>query len=238
MKMVKWVCRLVVVAFAGSLFFYGFASVSPLYANDAKDSRQVAEKARMTLEDFINAPEMEAFRGLMKHAKGIFIAPQILKGAFVVGASGGTGAFLARDAKTRQWAGPAFYSIGEASFGLQAGGEASEVVLLAMTERGVAAMLENSLKLGGDANVAAGPVGVGISASTENLSVDILSFARSKGLFGGLALNGAVITVRPGLNRAYYGKKNITPADILIKRNVTSPHSQGLINELSRVSGK
>ena len=94
--------------------------------------------------------EIEAIRDLMTKARGVFIAPQVLKGAFIVGASGGSGVFLAREDPVKTWSGPAFYTIGSVSFGLQIGGEASEVVLLAMTERGVSAMLGSTVKLGAD----------------------------------------------------------------------------------------
>ena len=163
----------------------------------------------------------------------MFIAPQLLKGAFIVGASGGNGVFLVRDKKTGGWSEPAFYTIGGASFGLQIGGEASEVILLMMTERGVNALMGNSVKLGGDVGVAAGPIGIGAAASTANLSADIISFSRSKGLYGGIALDGAVVAVRDALNQAYYGKQ-VTPTDILIRHEVRNPQAAGLIQAVAK----
>ncbi|MCD6305083.1 MAG: lipid-binding SYLF domain-containing protein [Deltaproteobacteria bacterium] len=208
----------------------------PARADDAAEARELVEKARMSLEGFETAKEMDAFRDLVKKAKGIFIAPQVLKGAFFVGASGGSGVFLARDPKTGTWAGPAFYTIGEASFGLQIGGTASELVLLAMSERGVAAFLSNSLKLGADVGVAIGPAGAGAAAATANLSADILSFARSKGLFGGVSVDGAVVAVRDSLNQAFYGKK-VSPTDILAKHAVDNKAAAGLIAAVKKASG-
>lgn len=220
--------------FMGALLFAVSGMVSPIRADDAEQSVQLVDKARMTLENFVKAPEMEAFRNLLKDARGVFIAPQILKGAFVVGVSGGSGAFVVRDRKTGTWAGPAFYTIGEASFGFQAGGEASEVILLAMTDRGITALLGNSAKLGADVGVAVGPVGMGAAASTANLSADIISFASSKGLFGGIAVDGAVVKVRNGLNQAYYNKKKVTPTDILIRRTVANPRAENLTKAVAR----
>jgi len=144
---------------------------------------------------------------------------------------------LARDAKTRSWHGPAFYTIGEASFGLQAGGTASEVVLLAMTDRGVTAFLSNSLKLGADAGVAVGPVGAGAAAATANLSADIISFSRSKGLYGGVSVDGAVVATRDSLNEAYYGKQ-ANSTDILVHHAVKNPQAAGLIESVSEAAGK
>lgn len=205
-------------------------------ADDKTQARHLVEKARMTLESFANAPEMGALRGLLKSAHGVFIAPQILRGAFVIGASGGSGIFFVRDKRKNDWAGPAFYTIGEVSFGFQIGGDASEVVLVAMTERGVNALLSSSVKLGGDVGIAVGPVGAGAEASTANLSADIISFSRSKGLYGGISLEGAVVAVRGSLNAAYYGQ-GTSPSDILIARVVSSSHSILLRSELAKLAG-
>ena len=206
------------------------------YADDKQEAAQIVEKARLTLESFMSDSTMGAFRDLIKKADGVFIAPQVLKGAFVVGASGGSGVLLVRDKKTGQWSEPAFYTIGGASFGLQAGGQASEVILLLMTERGINSLLASSLKLGVDAGVAAGPFGIGVSAATANLSADVLSFSRSKGLYGGVALDGAVVAIREGLNEAYYGKK-VGPSDILVLHAVKNPQADRLIEAVSKFAG-
>jgi len=211
--------------------------VSQAMADDATDASQLVQKAAMTFQNFENAKEMSAFRDLMKKARGVFIAPQVLKGAFIIGASGGSGVLLARDNKSNKWYGPAFYTIGEASFGLQAGGSASEVVLLAMTDRGVTAFLGNSLKLGADVGLAVGPVGAGASAATANLSADIISFSRSKGLFGGVSVDGAVVATRDGLNEAYYGKK-VNATDILVRHNVRNRQAAGLIQWVSKAAAR
>jgi lipid-binding SYLF domain-containing protein len=94
----------------------------------------------------------------------------------------------------------------------------------------------NSLKLGADAGVAAGPVGAGVSAATANLSADVLSFSLSKGLYGGVSLDGAVIAIRKGLNEAYYGKQ-VGPSDIYVLRNVKNPQAERLIEEVSKFAG-
>jgi len=224
--------RLMTLLLAGLFVLFG---TGPALADDATDAKQLVDKARMTLEDFHTAKEMDGFRDLMKTAKGIFIAPQVLKGAFIVGASGGSGVFLARDGKSQKWFGPAFYTIGEASFGLQIGGSASEIVLLAMTDRGVTAFLSDNLKLGANGSVAVGPVGIGAAAATANLSADILSFSRAQGLFGGVSVDGAVVAVRDGLNEAYYGKK-VNATDILVKHEVSNKDASSLIRAVQKSS--
>jgi len=205
-------------------------------ADDAMDARHLMERAQMTLETFSKAPEMDAFRSLVKNARGVFVAPQVLKGAFVVGVAGGSGVLVSRDRLKEQWAGPVFYTIGAVSLGFQIGGDASEVVLLAMTDRGVNALMKTSAKLGADVGVAVGPVGMEAAASTENLSADIVSFSRSKGLYGGVSVDGALVKTRDDWNDAYYGKM-VTPADVLLTRSVTNPQSEGLLEMVARIVG-
>ena len=144
--------------------------------------------------------------------------------------------FVQRDG-VNKWNGPAFYAIGGASIGFQIGGESSEVVLLAMTDRGVAAFQSNNFKLGADAGIALGPIGLGVAAQTANLSADILSFSRSKGLYGGVSLQGAVVAARDGLNSAFYGK-NVKPSDILIRPTVSSGQASRLLEEVAKAAAK
>jgi lipid-binding SYLF domain-containing protein len=209
----------------------------PSAADDALEARQLVEKAQLTMESFMADTEIQAIRDLIPQAKGVYIAPQVLRGAFIVGASGGSGVLVVREDNTNKWSGPAFYTIGSVSFGLQVGGEASEIVLLVMTDRGVSAMLGTTIKLGADVSVAVGPVGAGASAATAALSADIISFARAKGLYGGISVDGSVVAVREALNSAYYGKP-VEPADILVRRTVSNPHASGLIGAVAKAAAR
>ncbi len=214
------------------------AAPRPAVADDAQDAKQLVEKARLTFEAFVADKDLgPPLKSLLKRAKGVLIYPQVLRGAFIFGASGGSGTFLVHDAQAGAWGGPAFYTIGEASFGLQIGGDASEVVLVALTDRGVASLLSTSTKLGGNVGITAGPIGAGAEAATANLSVDIISYSRSKGIYAGVSLDGAVVATRGALNAAYYGKE-VTPTEILIQRAVTNPHAASLIHAVSREVGK
>jgi SH3 domain-containing YSC84-like protein 1 len=216
---------------------FTISNINPAFADNASDAKQLVEKSKLTFDRFVAMKEMGAFRDLLKTAKGVFVSPQMLEGAFVFGISGGSGVLVARDPGTGSWNGPAFYTIGEVSFGLQAGGKASEVIMLAMTERGVNALLSPSVKLGADVGVAAGPVGAGASAATANISADILTFALSKGLYAGISLEGAVVAVRNEWNGAYYSKPGVTPTDILIRKDVKNPGSAKLIAAVSKAAG-
>jgi hypothetical protein len=123
------------------------------------------------------------------------------------------------------WSYPAFYTIGSLSLGLQAGADASELVLLIMTERGLNAMLSTEIKAGADISIAAGPLGRNAKAQTA----DVLAFGRAKGVFGGVSVEGAVIEPRNYWNSAYYGKA-VGPADILLRRSVRNRQAEPLRN--------
>lgn len=192
-------------------------------ADEYSDTQAQVDQSTILLNRFGEDPEMEWFRNNVQYAKAIFIVPQMLKAGFFIGGSGGSGTLLSRDMKTNVWSYPVFYSMGSVSFGLQFGGEASQIILMIMTDKGMDSMLTTSFKLGADASVAAGPVGIGAKAATA----DILAFARSKGAFMGVALEGAIIKPRDKWNAAYY-KKQVSPADIIIRNSVTNSNADAL----------
>lgn len=182
----------------------------------------------MTFEKFVADPNVGWGPAQAKNVKGVFIVPQLLRGAFIFGGAGGSGVFLMRDAKTGKWSDPAFYTMGSASFGLQIGADASELVLLAMTSQGAETFLTTSFKLGGDVSIAAGPVGAGAKGQTTFQSADILAYSLSKGVFAGISLEGAGVAVSGGSNQAYYGK-DTRPSDILVTRTAKNPKAAELV---------
>ena len=142
------------------------------------------------------------------------------------------------DEKTREWSQPAFYTVASVSFGLQAGGKVSEVVLLAMTAEGVEMFYKSSFKLGTDVNLVVGPVGAGAEGSTvPKLTGDLISFARSDGAFAGASFEGALINSRDDWNKAYYDKP-VEPEDIIVKRNVGNPDSAELLEAVTKATTK
>lgn len=196
-----------------SLFLAAF-SFDTLAADEA---RRLTDMAAITFERFVSERKDEVFLSLIGRAKGILICPQLLKGAFLFGVSGGNCVFLLWQEKERAFTGPAFYTLGGISLGLQAGGSSSEALLLYMSSKGVRAMMGSSVRLGFDVGIAFGPSGAGAKVETANLSADIIAYYKSKGLFGGLSLDGGVIKVRNDLNEIYYGKK-IAPSEIFFLR--------------------
>ena len=218
---VKWSALITVLLTA----FLAF-SVIPAWAGDEIGTPQVlVVSAQKTFKDFVSDPDMTWFRNNLKNAKAILIVPQLVKAGFVFGGSGGSGALLANDPKKQKWTYPAFYTMGSVTFGLQIGGAVNEVVLLVMTQRGMDKLLTSSFKLGADVDVALGPVGAG--AGAKGVTADVYMFSRSKGVFGGLTIEGAVIATRNKWNSTYYGKE-VRPTDILILQNVSNKQANGL----------
>jgi lipid-binding SYLF domain-containing protein len=201
-------------------------------ADEAAEAQQLVDKARQTIEDFKADPDMTWFRDHVGDAEALMIIPVLLKAGLIFGGSGGHGALLDRDRASGEWSHPAFYFMGSVTFGLQIGGEAAEVVLMIMTERGKAALLSTELKLGADVSVAAGPIGAGAQAAT----VDVLAFSRTKGLFGGLTVEGAVIEPRDSWNHAYYGRP-VSPVDILVTRSVRKAAADPLRRAVAATGG-
>jgi lipid-binding SYLF domain-containing protein len=215
-----------------------FASYTSAVASNMGQVQGLVDKAWVTFKDFMRDPNYSWLHENLNQAKAVLIFPQVLKGGFIWGGSGGTGVLVVRDGKTCDWSQPAFYTIGSVTFGLQIGGESTEMVMMAMTQKAVDSLLTSSVKLGGDISVAVGPVGGGAKANAgvPNVMADFISFAKSKGLYAGLNLEGSVVGVRDSLNQAYYGK-DVRPVDILVKKDVRNHGSTELRAVLKRAAG-
>ncbi len=220
----------IVAIFAVFTLALVLASYTSVVASNRTGAAQgIVDRARVAFSDFMRDPNYIWLHENVDRAKGVLIFPQVLKGGFIWGGSGGTGVLMVRDERTGKWSQPAFYTIGSVTFGLQIGGEAAEVVMLAMTQRAIDSVLSSSVKLGGDTSIALGPVGGGAKASVgvPNVAADFISFARSKGLYAGLNLEGSVVAVRDSLNKAYYGR-HVRPVDIVVKKDVSNSRSAEL----------
>jgi lipid-binding SYLF domain-containing protein len=196
----------------------------------AEPERLVAD-AQTTLSNFIRDPDQTWIQDNLGRARAILIAPQVVRAGFIFGGSGGRGILVARDG--RAWAGPAFYNLATASVGFQAGIDVSEVIIVVMTDRGFNSLLSTSVKIGGDASIAAGPVGAG---ARSTVTADLISFTRAKGVYGGLNLDGTVVSTNVSWNDAYFGGSNLLPPDILIRRTVTSPKANSLLADVAKAT--
>jgi len=196
------------------------------------DEQGTVDKSLVTFRNFMADKEMEWFQKNLKDAKALLIVPNLLKAGFVLGGSGGSGVLVARDANTGNWSQPAFYTLGSVTFGLQIGGESAEVIMLIRTQKALDALYTSEFKLGGDASVSAGPVGVGTKA---DVMADVVSVAKSKGLFAGLNLEGSRVKVSDDSNMDYY-KQAASPVDIIVKKTVSNPGSASLLQELKKAA--
>jgi lipid-binding SYLF domain-containing protein len=215
-----WAASLVMV-----LSFMGTPSAR---AFDATDAQEIVDKSRVTLTDFIGDKNFTWLNKNVKNAKALLIFPQVIKAGAVIGGSGGTGVLVVRNEKTGDWSQPAFYTIESASIGLQIGVESAQTIMMVMTTKAVNSLYKSSVKLGGDMSFAVGPVGEG---AKENLTADFISYSKSKGLYAGLNLEGSVLDVRKGLNKAYYSKE-ISPEGIIVKASVSNKGSDELLSTL------
>jgi lipid-binding SYLF domain-containing protein len=196
----------------------------PATAADTSAQQDFVDAARLTFNDFMRAESMSWVRDHLHEARGLLIIPSLLRGGFILGGGGGRGVLLVKDSTTGQWSQPAFYSIGSFSFGLLIGGESAEVLMLIRTQKAVDKFLASSFKFGGDLALSVGPLGAG---AKSNIMADIYSFALSKGLYGGVSMDGSVISTRDDWNTAYYGKP-VSPADIFVLNAVSNPGSAEL----------
>jgi lipid-binding SYLF domain-containing protein len=217
-----------------SCFLISLVSVSAVQASDQKvKAQEIVDKSVIVINSFATDPNLDWFRKKVKDAKALLVIPQSIKGAFLIGGAGGSGALVVQDGTTGNWGYPAFYTLGSLSFGLQAGAESSEVVLMVMTDRGMESLLTSSFKLGADATFAVGPVGGGAKAATA----DILSYSRSKGAFLGMSFDGAVIKTKDKYNEGYYGKA-VSPTDIIVRKSAINPDADTLRAAVAGITSK
>lgn len=233
-------CKKFLWALAGVFILtLSLGSYTAARADDMSEAQSMVYKAKGTIVDLSNDQMFSWLNGYLKNAKGVLIFPQIIKGGFFLGGSGGTGVFLVRDEMTGTWSHPAFYTLGSVTFGLQIGGEAAEVVMVAMSKKAVNTLLSSSVKLGGDVSIAVGPLGGGAKGAiaVPEVTADFISFTRTKGLYAGLNLEGSVLGVRTGLNEAFYGAGTL-PIDIFIMKKVSNPSADELRTALEKAAAK
>ena len=188
----------------------------------------VVNQATETVQRFKGMPDLKVFADYMPTARGIVVLPSVIKGGFMLGGEGGNGVLLVKT-EDGSWSPPAFYVLGAASLGIQMGLQDTEIILVLRSNGAVSAILDHQGKFGADAGLTIGTIGQGAEISTTtNIGLDILAFANSKiGLFGGAALEGAVLARRVDLNEAYYGK-GATPRGIVYQRQSQNLHADAL----------
>ena len=207
-----------------------------LLADKATDERLA--NAAKAFEEIMSVPDKGIPGSVLNKAECIVVVPGMKKGGFIVGGSFGRGAVTCRNKDKSGWGAPAMVELGGGSVGLQIGGEATDVVMLIMNREGIDSLLKDKFTLGGDASVAAGPVGREATAETDvALKAKILSYSRSKGVFGGVSLQGTTLHQDEGAIKAVYGKQ-LNASDILGGGVTTPPAAMQLNQVLTKYSAK
>ncbi|MFA5165524.1 MAG: lipid-binding SYLF domain-containing protein [Candidatus Omnitrophota bacterium] len=223
--------RVFVLAMAGMFMASMLAAAPKAYADKWED---LVTEAQKVLDEVNSMPDTSIPSDMFKKCRAIAIFPSTVGGGFIIGAKYGQGVVLYKDDKGK-WSPPAVFNIGGGSFGWQIGGQATDLILVIMSDRGVDGFLASKLTLGADASVAAGPVGRDTQASTDlQLKGGIFSYSRSRGAFAGLKLEGTAITQNKEGNKALY-KKDLGAKEIL-KENAAKPTAAGqaLIKDLEK----
>ena len=198
-------------------------------AHAQSDELSVIQGAEKVLRDLRKDKAFGNAQILLRRARGVMIVPNLLKGGFFVGGEGGQGVILARGHEG--WGQPAFYVIGAASFGLQIGAEAAEVILFFMTEKGLNGVLNNDFKIGAQAGITVVTLGSNVEGALSGPNVpDIVAWSSASGLYGGLTVDGSVIRAEPNKDSTFYGRR-VTSKEVLFGP-VSSPRTQTLRRQL------
>jgi lipid-binding SYLF domain-containing protein len=212
------------------LLAFMLAAALALSAHAQSKENDRLENSGRVVKEIMDIPD-NIPQSVIDKADCVVVLPSVLKAAFVIGASYGRGVMTCRTGENMRgpWGAPTMMALEGGSFGIQAGGQATDFVLLLMSERSASSILTSKVKIGGDASAAAGPVGRNASAETDvTFRAEILTYSRARGLFAGISLAGSTLRPDNGGNQALYGKK-ISSKDIVLKGAVPPPPSAQLL---------
>ena len=225
------------IIFAGALMLVPMSFGRPTDEN-AKDENNRLQNAGTVIQEILDIPD-DIPQDLLDKARCVIVMPSVLKAAFVVGGSYGRGTMVCRTGKdfSGPWGAPAMYALEGGSVGLQIGGEATDLVILVMNDRGASSLLHSKVKLGADASIAAGPKGRTASADTDAyLRAEMLSYSRARGVFAGVSLEGTTLRPDEDANHRLYGK-DASAATIITEPKIDAPPSgKVLVGRLQKAS--
>ncbi|WP_245632372.1 lipid-binding SYLF domain-containing protein [Edaphobacter aggregans] len=215
----------------------GLMLAVPAFAQEKEEDR--VKESGLVLRDILESPDKGIPHDLVQKAECVVVYPSVKKGAFIVGGSYGRGVMTCRTGEnfTGPWSAPTMMALEGMSFGFQAGGQATDFILLVMNEKGARSVLSSKVKIGGDASAAAGPVGRSATAETNAvMKAEILSWSRASGLFAGVSLTGSTMRSDGDANKNLYGKE-LSAEDIVVKHEVPAPPSASvMLAELNKIS--
>ena len=218
--------------------FAAFALTTALLSAADSDAPKRLQAAADMFKEVMGIPDKSIPQDLLNKAECIIIVPGLKKGAFIVGAKYGRGFVSCRAASGTGWSAPGSIRVEGGSFGFQIGGSETDVMMLVMNKSGVNRLFASKFTLGGDASVAAGPVGRSTQAETDAaMTAEILTWSRSRGLFAGISLSGATLREDSDWNSSLYGRK-ITNKEIVTSTIAPPAPAQPLLSELNRYSSR
>jgi SH3 domain-containing YSC84-like protein 1 len=202
-------------------FCIGFVLTCTASAASSKEDLQArVDAAKLVLDQIMAANDATIPLNILHQATCVGVVPGLIKGAFIVGGQYGQGIVTCRTG--HGWSAPVFIRMAGGSFGFQIGGQSTDLILVAVNERGFQDLLKNKFKIGGDASAAAGPVGRSGQASTDwKMNAELLSYSRNKGLFAGIDLDGTSVSQNSDDTELYYGQPH--RFDAILKGNVEVP---------------
>lgn len=180
----------------------------PARADDRTEAQSLVDRSTLAVQELLttgDAGAIEDARRFLRRARAALVCPRIFRAGFILGGEGGGCVLVARDG-AGSWSSPAFFGMASGSLGLQIGIQDMQVLMLVMSDRALTALMDSQFKLGADASIAVATIGAGVEGATAGAGADIMAFARARGLFAGIALEGSLLSARSDLNRAYYGQ--------------------------------
>ncbi len=202
-------------------------------AANAQDQQDLVDRATLAVGEVLSDREGEEARELLPGSRAVMICPRVFRAGFVFGGEGGGCVLVARGGQGT-WSSPAFYRMGGGSFGLQVGIQDAEIVMMIRTDQGLRAVMDSQFRIGADASVALVTVGGGVEGATSvALNADIVAFARTRGLFAGVSLQGSVMSSDSEGDEVYYGQP-VGPIDIVRAMRVNNPGADPLRAALMR----
>ncbi|WP_240314129.1 MULTISPECIES: lipid-binding SYLF domain-containing protein [Acidiphilium] len=201
-------------------------------------AQELVDRSTLTIETMLGSGTASAGQAtqLLRNAKAVVVCPRIFKAGFFVGGEGGSCVLVSR-AAGGSWSDPAFYTMGSGSFGLQIGAQDAEVIMLLMNNTALNAFLNSQFKIGADAGVSVATLGAGIGGSSGTaLGADIVTFAKSRGLYGGISLSGSVFSNDAALDQQYYGQ-TVGPRQIVVNMTVNNAGANPLRAMLAKYGG-
>lgn len=215
----------------------GFAALMPMQQALAQAEEQsLVDRSTLTVQEMMGTGDNSITHDaqqLLHKARAVLVCPRVFRAGFIIGGEGGSCVLVARDGGG-SWSSPAFYGMGSGSIGFQIGVQDAQVMVMIMTDKGLGAVLDSQFTLGADASIAVATIGAGIQgATTAAVGADIVTYARSRGLFAGISLSGSIIGSRTSSNQVYYGQ-SFGARQIVIDMSAHNPGSDPLRAALMR----